>query len=561
MSAVFGQPQGQPRGAGAAGLAPAYPDLSAGPAPDAFWKSLFYFNLSRMILAAVLLGAVLVYGDGRVFGASNPTLFYNTCIAYFMLSLGFAWALNRVRTVFTAHLTVQAVTDVVVIILLLHASGGIRSGLGIMLLMPLAAAASVSRGRTSLSFAALATFALLVENTFWVLQYDIGHADYLPVGMMAGGCFAVALVTNRLAKRLIANEELVRLRSADLRNQLEINRLVLRDMPSGVLVIDAEGTVRLANPEAQRLLGGAWLGGQKLSQLASGLEEARQRWKESSGPTHPHTTVGGRDLQLRMLEASGGAEGEMLIFMEDASKMKEQAQQLKLAALGRLTANIAHEIRNPLSAISHAAELLGEEAARDSTQMRLTRMIGENAARLDRIVSEVLQLNRRDRAAPESVVLMAFLQNFVDQVTHSEQIPAEAFVLHLPADAVVSFDRQHLNRVLWNLVLNAWRHSRKQHGSVKIVVFSLPDERVELHVADDGPGVGEDHAGQLFEPFFTTESRGTGLGLYIARELAEGNRARLDYLPPPLRRPELREWTGAAGADFCLLMEGHAKNS
>jgi len=126
---------------------------------------------------------------------------------------------------------------------------------------------------------------------------------------------------------------------------------------------------------------------------------------------------------------------------------------------------------------------------------------------------------------------------------------------------VVSFDRQHLNRVLWNLVLNAWRHSRKQHGSVKIVVFSLPDERVELHVADDGPGVGEDHAGQLFEPFFTTESRGTGLGLYIARELAEGNRARLDYLPPPLRRPELREWTGAAGADFCLLMEGHAKNS
>ncbi len=560
MSAVYGQPQARPQGRPAGGLPP-LSEASAGPTPDAFWKSLFYFNLSRMILAAVLLGAVLVYGDGRVFGASNPKLFYNTCIVYFMLSLGFAWALNRVRTVFTAHLTVQAVTDVIVIILLLHASGGIRSGLGIMLLMPLAAAASVSRGRTSLFFAALATFALLVENTFWVLQYDIGHADYLPVGMMAGGCFAVAVITNRLAKRLIANEELVRLRSADLRNQLEINRLVLRDMPSGVLVIDAEGTVRLANPEAQRLLGGAWLGGRALSSLAPGLEEARQRWKDSSGPTHPHTTVAGRELQLRMLEASGGAEGEMLIFMEDASKMKEQAQQLKLAALGRLTANIAHEIRNPLSAISHAAELLGEEAARDSTQLRLTRMIGENAARLDRIVSEVLQLNRRDRAAPEAVTLMSFLQNFVDQVTHSEQIPAEAFVLHLPADAVAYFDRQHLNRVLWNLVLNAWRHSRKQHGSVKIVVFSRPEERVELHVADDGPGVGEELAGQLFEPFFTTESRGTGLGLYIARELAEGNRARLDYVPPALRGPELLEWTGTAGADFCLLMEGYAKNS
>lgn len=530
-------------------------------APEAFWKSLFYFNLSRMILAAVLLGAVLVYSDGRAFGSSNPHLFYNVCVIYFLLSLGFAWALNRVRTMFSVHLALQAVTDVVIITIMLHASGGIRSGLGILLLMPLAAAASVSRGRTSLFFAALATFALLVENTVWVLQYDIGHADYLPVGLMAGGCFAVALITNRLAKRLIANEELVRVHSADLRAQLEINRLVLRDMPSGVLVIDADGMIRLANPEAQRLLGGEWLGGRALAQLAPDLEAARLRWHAASGPTYPHIQLGGRELEVRILEASGGAEGETLMFLEDAGKMKMQAQQVKLAALGRLTANIAHEIRNPLSAISHAAELLGEEAPRDSTQMRLTRMIGENAARLDRIVQEVLQLNRRDRATPEAVPLMAFLQNLVDQVAHGEKIPAQSFVLHLPPEAVVHFDRQHLNRVLWNLVVNAWRHSRKQPGSLKIVVFLALEDRVELHVADDGPGVSEENAGQLFEPFFTTESRGTGLGLYIARELAAGNRATLDYLPRALRRPEMLEWTGERGADFCLSMEGHAKKS
>jgi two-component system sensor histidine kinase PilS (NtrC family) len=549
MSAVLARPAGDRE------------DSPSAVAPDAFWKSLFYFNLSRMILAAVLLGAVLIYGDGRVFGASNPRLFYHTCVVYFLLSLGFAWALNRVRTMFSAHLAVQAVTDMAVIIVLLHASGGIRSGLGILLLMPLAAAASVSRGRTSLFFAALATFALFVENAIWVLKYDIGHADFLPVGLMAGGCFAVALVTNRLAKRLIANEDLVRRRSADLRNQLEINRLVLRDMPSGVLVIDSEGTVRLANPEAQRLLGGSWLGGQSLSQLSPELETALLRWKEASGPTYPHITFAGRELQLRLLEASGGADGEMLIFLEDASKMKQQAQQVKLAALGRLTANIAHEIRNPLSAISHAAELLAEEAAADPMQQRLTRMIGENAARLDRIVQEVLQLNRRDRATPEAFVLLGFLQSLVDQLTHGEKIPAEAFVLHLPADTVVHFDRQHLNRVLWNLVVNAWRHSKKQPRSISIVVFAHHDERVELHVTDDGPGVGDDHAAQLFEPFFTTESRGTGLGLYIARELAAANRASLDYVPRALRRSEIREWTGEGGADFRLLMEGHAKES
>jgi two-component system sensor histidine kinase PilS (NtrC family) len=251
----------------------------------------------------------------------------------------------------------------------------------------------------------------------------------------------------------------------------------------------------------------------------------------------------------------------MLIFLEDASKMKAQAQTVKLAALGRLTANIAHEIRNPLSAISHAAELLAEDAPRDSTQMRLTRMIGENAARLDRIVQEVLQLNRRDRATPEPVPLLPFMQNLVDQVAHGEKIPAEAFVLHLPEDAIVHFDRQHLNRVLWNLVVNAWRHSQKKTGSLKLVVFMQAEARIELHVADDGPGIAADHSGQLFEPFFTTESRGTGLGLYIARELAAANRATLDYVPRELRRAEMLEWTGERGADFCLSMEGHVKKS
>ena len=176
------------------------------PVPDAFWKSLSLFNLSRMVLAGVLLAAILVYRDGRVFGSSNPQLFYQTVIVYFCLSLGFWWALRKLRTVFVAHLSVQAVTDIVVVALLLHASGGIRPGLGILLLMPLAAAASVSRGRMSMFFAALATFALLVENTYWVFQYEIGLTDFFPVGLMAMACFVVSFVTNRLAKRLVANE-------------------------------------------------------------------------------------------------------------------------------------------------------------------------------------------------------------------------------------------------------------------------------------------------------------------------------------------------------------------
>lgn len=546
---------------GAAGLS-APGGIARAPAdvPDAFWKSLGLFNLSRMVLAGVLLAAILLYRDGRVFGASNPGLFLQTVIVYFCLSLGFWWALKKVHTVFAAHLAVQAVTDIVVVALLLHASGGIRSGLGILLLMPLAAAALVSGGRMSLFFAALATFALLVENTYWALQYQTGLADYLPSGLMAAGGFAVALVTNRLARRLVANEELVRRRSADLRNQLEINRLVIRDMPSGVLAMDAHGSVRFANPEAERLLGRQMLAGIPLHALAPVLHAASRQWRSASGPARPQVTLGGRDVQIRLLDAAGGgAHGDYLIFLEDAGRLREQAQQLKLAALGRLTANIAHEIRNPLSAINHAAELLGEDGS--PTAARLTRIITENAARLDRIVREVLQLNRRDRAVPEPILLGEFLRSFIEQICVSESIPPEAFLLHLPPESQIEFDRQHLHQILWNLVTNAWRHSRQGGACVHLAVFNRPAGVVELHVIDDGAGIGEDHAAQAFEPFFTTAPRGTGLGLYIARELAVANRAVLELIPVSERSAEAAHYAGAAGADFRLTLEGRRQDT
>ena len=527
------------------------------PVPEAFWKSLGYFNFSRLMLAGVLLIAIGMYGDSRVFGATDPALFYRVCIAYFFLALVYSWALGKIRTMFPVHLAVHAVTDMVVIALLLHASGGIRSGLGILLLMPLAAAASVSGGRVSLFYAALATFALFAENTYWVVQYEIGWTDYFPVGLLAAGCFTVALVTNRLAKRLIANEDLVRQRSADLRNQIEINRLVVRDMPSGVLVIDGAGAVRLANPEAERLLGHSGVHGRDLAALAPALAAAGFNWRDGGAVGRSQLDIGGRNVHVRLLNAAGGADGALLMFLEDASKLKVQAQQVKLAALGRLTANIAHEIRNPLSAIGHASALLAEETASLPQVRRLTRIIADNTARLDRIVQEVLQLNQRDRAVAEKLSLPGFVSAFVDQVCQTEKMPREAFSQRLPATAFVYFDRQHLHRILWNLVSNAWRHCRQGLASIRIEVSLARDQLVELLVIDDGAGVSDEHAGKLFEPFFTTESRGTGLGLYIARELAEANRAMLDFVPPAERDARADSKLGGSGAVFRLTIEGH----
>jgi two-component system sensor histidine kinase PilS (NtrC family) len=231
-----------------------------------------------------------------------------------------------------------------------------------------------------------------------------------------------------------------------------------------------------------------------------------------------------------------------VIYLEDLSKLEDQARQMKLAALGRLTANIAHEIRNPLAAITHAAELMLEEN-RAPARERLTRIIRDNATRLNRMVRDVLELNRRDRVQSEPIRLGGALGAFLDEFAYNERLERAGFALEADGDPVVEFDRVHLHQILWNLARNAWRHSRKQPESVRMRI-QRQGSRLELHVVDDGPGVPKELQGQLFEPFFTTYSGGTGLGLYIARELAAANGATLEYVD----RPD--------GADFRIVWQG-----
>jgi two-component system sensor histidine kinase PilS (NtrC family) len=214
--------------------------------------------------------------------------------------------------------------------------------------------------------------------------------------------------------------------------------------------------------------------------------------------------------------------------------MRAQAQQMKLVALGRLTASIAHEIRNPLSSIGHAAELLDEDGAMGEPDKRLLTIIRGNVFRIDRIVQEVLYLNRRDRAQPEALEASAYMQGFATEFCIGERVPAETIDVQVRTTQRLLFDRQHLDQVLWNIVRNAWRYCSKKPGSIRIVVWPAPATgRLLVDVHDDGPGVPRETQAHLFEPFFTTDTQGTGLGLYIARELCEGNGARLEYVDNP----------------------------
>jgi two-component system sensor histidine kinase PilS (NtrC family) len=308
--------------------------------------------------------------------------------------------------------------------------------------------------------------------------------------------------------------------------------------------VDSNGLVRQFNPAVETLLGRPAPELDQVEAYSEDLAAALAAWRERAGPRLASVTLrdSGKVVHARFVEAGVEGDNFTVIYLDDQSRLEEQSRQLKLAALGRLTANIAHEIRNPLAAISHAAELLAEEN-RQPGRDRLNRIIRDNARRLDRMVKDVLELNRRDRVQAEPIRMAGFLEMFVDDLVQNEGYSHEVFRVEADTDAVVDFDRVHLNQILWNLARNAWRHSRQQPDSVRISL-ARNGGRLELRVVDDGPGVPEHLRGQLFEPFFTTYSSGTGLGLYIARELCAANGASLVYAER------------SHGAEFRIVLHG-----
>jgi two-component system sensor histidine kinase PilS (NtrC family) len=498
--------------------------------PDSFWTSLRYFNLYRIVVAALFLGATLVYGDSLNLGSHQLALFRLVSAVYLLAGITFDGIVRHLRDRFNLQLSLHVFVDIVAITLLMYASGGIRSGLGVMVLISITGAALLAPRRLTFLYAALAAIALLLEQSYWVLAFDEPTANFLQPGLLSIGFFATAGITNWLAHRLAANEILARQRGRELQNQVRVSQLVIEDMQDGVLVLDRDGRVVQHNPQAQRLLGLDAVLGVDVARLLPAFAARWREWQADrtrSGGASAELEAHGKDLRVRLIE-TGTEEEFSVLFLEDTTRSREQAQQLKLAALGRLTANIAHEIRNPLAAVTHAAELLAEER-REPDRERLTRIIADNAARLERLVADVLQLNRRDRGAGERINLNVWLTAFLEDFVITEGAPRERFDVETGRDVFVEFDRDHLRQVLWNLLRNALRHARVEPCSVRIVLSTYANQ-VELNVIDNGPGVPRASQGQLFEPFFTTDSKGTGLGLYLARELCTANRAVLEYV-------------------------------
>src|SRR5512139_482778 len=407
------------------------------------WRSLFFFNLYRLFLAVLLLSLISMFGEALQLGERDRTLFVKVALAYLILVLAALPATRLRNPRFNIQLAFQVGADILCLTMLSHLSGGVQSNLGMLLLVSLAAAGLVCRGRITLFFAALASIAVLLEHSYSVLKYEVAISSFLQAGLLSTAFFAVAWLTHTLSRYAVASEKLAALRGVDLSNLAEANRLVIQDMQDGVLLVDERSMVRQYNPGAERLLGNVFGGEAPISlrDCSPVLDALYAAWRQSHTNRLDvlHFPATDASVRVRFLPVQRESFWGAVVVLEDMQRVQAQAHQAKLAALGRLTANIAHEVRNPLSSISYAAELLREDL-HDPAHARLFQIILDNADRLNNIVLDVLQLNRRDHASAEKLNLNEKLPQFAELLQHTEGVEAGIIGLELADDSVVQFD-------------------------------------------------------------------------------------------------------------------------
>lgn len=489
----------------------------------------------RFLLSLFFVLAIFYIDEKNWLTHENQLLFFKLSISYFIFST-IAVVMNALNlTESRFGFPIQIIADIVFIILLMHVAGGIGSGLGILLIIVIVTASLISQGRLALFYASIATIGLLLEHTFDILFFNLETSSYTQPVMLSLSCFATAWLAHSLGKRMQKSEALASARSIDLENMAQINARITEEMQDGVLVIDEAFQVRHFNAQAENLLSLPKVALLNLNVHLPDIAMLYHNWLNSAEKhSHFNLTIHGQELRIRLIPISQASSSRHLgavILIQDWSQLQSKAQQAKLAALGRLTANIAHEVRNPLSAISHSNQLLQEEPALSGFS-RILQIIEDNIHRIDKIIKDVLELNRRDRTHQEPIELNKFMLNFYTQFCAVEKITPKFFNINLmQTPATILFDQRHLTQILWNLCKNGWEHGQKQSGSLSLQLSKKQPHRLHVEVSDDGAGVAEAQQGKLFEPFYTTKTTGSGLGLYISRELAEANGAQLLHQP------------------------------
>jgi two-component system, NtrC family, sensor histidine kinase PilS len=495
------------------------------------WRLLQALGLYRVLLVTLLVSLHEAQLLMSMIGSTLPLLFHWTGRAYAVVALLLMLPALRRQPALHEQVMLGFAFDALALTLIVSSSGGIGSGLAVLLIPATVGVGLLLSARLALLAAATAFLMLFAQET--IRLYPAGYAvsEYASLGPLGLMLFVTTIGASAVARRVRMSEARAARVGSEFADLSRLNEIVLDTLRAGVLVVDGDDTIRLMNAAALRLLGErSPRTGQPLAAVLPNLLPPLRRWR--NGRPSPETVLrpepsAGTELLPRFRRLGSTPDSPVLILLEDAAHIREQAQQIKLAALGRLSASIAHEIRNPLAAITHAGQLLAESQHLGAPDRRLLDIVQRHGRRIDTIIKDVMNLSR---AAAEPRILP--LREWLDSAArlYEEAHPERQAVVRGDTTLAIRFDPGHLHQVVFNLLDNAWLHGgRDGHRPTVTLLAARSDEDGHLDVIDDGPGIAPEMAEQLFEPFQTSTTQGTGLGLYLARELCAYNQARLSH--------------------------------
>lgn len=500
------------------------------------------YNVYRIVLPLVLLVTYISSRETSQLGVLDSNLFVqiNTAYAiYGVVITFFTPGTNKLMQ--NQHvLTGMLIGDIFIITLLIYTSAGVGSGLSLFMIVTIASGSIMIRGRISTFLAAVATLAIIYTELYLALLLEDPPNQFIQTGILGIILFATSLYIQTLTDRIYKAAELAEKQASDIVDLEKLNNEIIQRMRTGVLVVDSENRILTINSGARSTLS-LFLGTEIDSQatqsiaLPSVLEEQLSLWKINP-KRQPQPIVvpnSNKQVQLNFALLDPNIDSNIIIFLEDNRQIVQRVRQMKLASLGRLTASIAHEVRNPLGAISHASQLLRESDHVVDEDRRMIEIILDHCDRVNMIIEDVLDASRHDDTSASKISLNEWLPRFIENYRATHE-PCDDIEYSLDGEVIVNVITGQLEQVLNNLFDNGLRYSKKQTGKATLQVLAGVDSKdgdVQpfLDIVDDGPGIDEEAEALLFEPFHTTEATGTGLGLYISKELCEANQSQLVY--------------------------------
>ncbi len=498
------------------------------------WSLLKIFFIYRFIVSSLFV--ILFYSrwSSPLLDIHNAQIYGYSSQAYWLFTLISGICIFWRLITYTSQAQIVIFTDIIFITLLMHASGGINSGIGILLAVPIAAGGLLIGGRCALLFAALASLSILTEQLYAIRTHTFNYTALSYAGMLGASFFTIAYLSYVLAKRTEQSEILATQHQQTISNLEELNQYIIQHLQSGIIISNSRQQIKMCNQAALSIIKHSSEGfhPQHLLEISPLLSESFLIWLGDSSQDFSVIKLPNQnEIHCRFSVLETHQQTFHMIILEDIFLYNQRLQQSKLASLGQLTASIAHEIRNPLGAISHAGQLLSESPELSAQDLRLTEIIQSHCLRVNKIIEDILQLSRRLPSKREKINLYPWLQNYLENFIHHTEANADHFIIEKKSNAIHTYmDAGHLRQILDNLCSNALKYGNITRYKI-ILEVSRVNNRPCIRVLDHGIKIDKEIARQLFNPFFTTSSSGTGLGLYISKELAELNQAELNYTP------------------------------